>query len=470
MASDQSISHSDPVPHQSRIRRKWRFAVLIPLLVVVGLVVSTQWPDPVEKMLQRFEASGGIVRRNMKSPSVRWKGYLLYLLGSPRVRATEKFGDVTQLEEGEVSSADVPLLAKLEYLQFATFKKTPLSSELIRALQGNKKLSFLSLLNSNATDDLVSEFATGFASSELMGIDFRESKVTRKGIQSLASFRSLSKVWIESPHLDGKTLEDLARFPLSTVGLMRWNLTDQDLATVAKQWPRILHVNLSHTSVTAKGLQSLANLGELQGLELEGCTITDEMIDELRKFKQMNNLHLKGSSLSDAQLKRFFPGPPRLFNLDLSGTKITDEGLPVLAAFTELSGADLADTQITDLGLPHLLQMKRCSGVDVSGTRISDAGMSTIASRKYLLYLDVSRTSISDKGLEALNRLPGLLHLNLSSTKVTDNGLRKFLASPGGMGNLYLLRVQGLPVSKTTLTRYLHRHYRTFVVSDFGGL
>jgi internalin A len=65
----------------------------------------------------------------------------------------------------------------------------------------------------------------------------------------------------------------------------------------------------------------------------------------------------------------------QLTDLDLRGTKVTDEGLKSLAALTKLQTLHLNDlTGVTDKGLGHLGGLKALTRLDLRGTKVTDGG------------------------------------------------------------------------------------------------
>ena len=62
-----------------------------------------------------------------------------------------------------------------------------------------------------------------------------------------------------------------------------------------------------------------------------------------------------------------------LHDIDLSYTKITDDGLKHLRDLPHVQTLYLTSTQVTDKGMVYLNNMKLLSHLDVSDTRVTDA-------------------------------------------------------------------------------------------------
>jgi len=141
---------------------------------------------------------------------------------------------------------------------------------------------------------------------------------------------------------------------------------------------------------------------------LTGDTITDEDLKRAQlSFKQ--SLDLTNTSISDDGIKAnlTYVRCPKLNNLNLSKTQITDESLRYLAK----SGLPRMDTLI------------------ISNTKVSDVGIGYLIGEttRYLEVLDLSSTNVTDECVESLIRLSYLEKLNLTGTKISKDGVNRFL-------------------------------------------
>jgi hypothetical protein len=87
--------------------------------------------------------------------------------------------------------------------------------------------------------------------------------------------------------------------------------TNKPLASLAKQFPNVVTLQLNGATLQAWDVQGLAGLTSLRELNLTGCDIDDEA---LRSLEAMDSLRV----------------------LSLSGTAITNESMGVLATLTKL--------------------------------------------------------------------------------------------------------------------------------------
>ena len=97
--------------------------------------------------------------------------------------------------------------------------------------------------------------------------------------------------------------------------------TDQPLASLAKQFPNVVSLQLHGATLQAWDMQGLADLTNLRELNLTGCDIDDE---DLRSLEAMDSLRV----------------------LSLSGTAITNESMGVLATLTKLRQLNVYQTRM----------------------------------------------------------------------------------------------------------------------------
>ncbi len=138
--------------------------------------------------------------------------------------------------------------------------------------------------------------------------------------------------------------------------------------------------------------------------------------------------------LSDDQLKLLLPLKKQLVWLKLGGTKISDSGLPSVAACTNLTLLHLNNTAVSDAGLPQLNALTQLQLLNLVGTKVSANGLESLASLKKLRSLYVYKTGVKPTDIGAIKKhfpqttieAGGYLLPKLESdtTKVTTSGLK----------------------------------------------
>jgi len=131
-------------------------------------------------------------------------------------------------------------------------------------------------------------------------------------------------------------------------------------------------------------LVTLSKLLHLQSLKLEECDVSEEGLSAVSALHEL-------SALSLVRLHQFrygggFPGLKdsclvplqgltQLEQLSLSGNRITDKGLELIAHLPNLSTLDLDATDVTDAGLVSLQSMKNLKSIRLGGTRVTPEGV-----------------------------------------------------------------------------------------------
>jgi Leucine-rich repeat (LRR) protein len=154
-----------------------------------------------------------------------------------------------------------------------------------------------------------------------------------------------------------------------------------------------------------------------------------EWIDELGGKVEHNQagaiteVHLRGTWVTDAEMLDL-ARLPQLQRLDLSHTRITDDGLLYLKPLKEVQDLNLLYAeQITDQGMAAIKQWKNLKRLNLRGTRIFDGTLAILSGLTQLESLDIAYTQVTDNGLDALVPLTHLKELSIGRSKVGKNAL-----------------------------------------------
>ena len=134
-------------------------------------------------------------------------------------------------------------------------------------------------------------------------------------------------------------------------------------------------------------------------------------------------VNLRGSWINDQEMIEL-ARMPRLERLDLSHTRITDEGMHYLKPAPKIADLNLFYAeQITDQGITAIKDWKHLRRLNVRGTRISDGTLEIVSHLTGLEALDIANTPITDNGLDYLITLTNLKELTLGRRRLSDNAL-----------------------------------------------
>jgi hypothetical protein len=91
-----------------------------------------------------------------------------------------------------------------------------------------------------------------------------------------------------------------------------------------------------------------------------------------------------------------------------------------------LKGIDLSEKQFNDDDLDALTDLKALEQLNLYGTKVTNQGLERLKSLNSLTQLELSYTLIDDEGLQSLKDLKRLEKLTLYGTQVTDDGVKSF--------------------------------------------
>jgi len=130
---------------------------------------------------------------------------------------------------------------------------------------------------------------------------------------------------------------------------------------------------------------------------------------------------LRGSWVYDSQLIDLAK-LPHLKKLDLSHTRISDEGMVYLRSAPEITDLNLYYAeQITDQGMSAIKEWKRLKRLNLRGTRISDGTLEIVSHLPQLEALDIANAPVTDNGLDSLMTLINLKELSVGRRRESDN-------------------------------------------------
>lgn len=212
----------------------------------------------------------------------------------------------------------------------------------------------------------------------LESLDLTGATVTDRGLKKLAQFPELAKL-------------DLANTPITDAGLA--NLTEL---------PGLRELTLSLTEISDAGLSALAPLSALKRID---AVLTAVTADGAVEFRQSHPQASVDFGASDALLRRspkmhseyimertvlgygMCSQRIKLKRLHARGkvvtggvaAGVTDTGLAVVAAHTELEELDLRESNVTDKGIRTLRALTNLKRLDLRGSAVTGQGVQKLA-------------------------------------------------------------------------------------------
>ena len=228
---------------------------------------------------------------------------------------------------------------------------------------------------------------------------------------------------------------------------------DQDL-THLKHLHGLTYLSVAFTSVTSKGIESIAQCPSLVHLYLGRTQVDDSAMAALADLPNLETLDLQGTIVTDAGLGEL-ERSANLKTLQLGeGQRVTDIGLESVARVTTLRSLTLRYAEITDFGLSRLAGLENLEKLDLSNTDTDDAGLEAVCQIRTLTELTMRYTSISDDGVRFLPGLEQLQYLDLSNTEITNQSIPHF----SQISNLNTLLLDNTEITIEALNELYDKH------------
>jgi Leucine-rich repeat (LRR) protein len=203
------------------------------------------------------------------------------------------------LSWSEVEGDGLVDLAGLKKLNRLNLAKCPLSRGLDRLTVPS--LQYLSLEGTQTDDAALAAIAANLPGLQSLSID--ETRVTPRGIAALSRLKELVYLSAADAAIDDMALESLSACPkLSHLTLEGSAVTGTGLAEFRDH--QFLWLNLKSCPISAKGMQTLANLPGLNRVNLEDVAVSGPSIELLARCPKLQTLELGHTRLSRTDMRR----------------------------------------------------------------------------------------------------------------------------------------------------------------------
>jgi len=180
--------------------------------------------------------------------------------------------------------------------------------------------------------------------------------------------------------------------------------------------------------------------GRITGVDLRASWVTDT---DLRKLLQMPNLSYLDLSLTRItdQGMQDIKGLQGIVDLNLNFAEyVTDEGLAAIKEWKKLKRLNVQGTKISDTTLEHIAGITTLESVNAGTAMVTDVGIERLVSLTNLKELTVGGNKLSDNGLQALRQMPGLTFLDLNGRQGTDANVWAISMSQVGLEAIVTLK------------------------------
>lgn len=140
----------------------------------------------------------------------------------------------------------------------------------------------------------------------------------------------------------------------------------------------VVTVSLSGAAVTNDVLAHVGRLSSVTTLHLNSTAVDDEGIRRLAALAKLEELRLSHTRATGASLKFLQRSAGTLKRLFLDRTALSDQDLEHIRRFHNLEYLSLTGTSITDGAVAHLAQLTRLRRLDLYCCRISEGAVSDL--------------------------------------------------------------------------------------------
>jgi len=141
-----------------------------------------------------------------------------------------------------------------------------------------------------------------------------------------------------------------------------------------------------------------------------GYQTSDGDLSVVASLKQARIVMLNATDVRGPGLARL-KDMPKLEDLDLTKSAITDEGLKYLNGLQTIKRLSLARTKITDQGVSHLQQVNNLKELNLEDTKVTDVSFQYL-SRLPLKWLNVRRTLVTTNGTASFQKRNPTVHIS----------------------------------------------------------
>lgn len=246
------------------------------------------------------------------------------------------------------------------------------------------------------------------------------AEITKETAQTLLAMQSLSEVRIYSTNITPKELTRIKSLSaLQGLQLYSEAANDKNIALL-KHFPGLTWLKMGNGSLTDEGLRSLKDCPRLRYLHLGGfANVTDEGLKELGGVVLLESLTLVQLPLTDTtwegigqltalQKLRFVGSRDMIQN--------TSEGLEQLRKLRQLRNLHLPFVSLDDHSCEILGGLTNLQQITCDGTEITDVGIDQLDALSGLESLNIPGATITMDGLNRLSKMPSLSHLQLGGT------------------------------------------------------
>lgn len=342
--------------------------------------------------------------------------------------------DIPNLQSLEIANVElsdqlIEPIAKFQSLRDLALNHTFLVTDAgLAHLVALKSLRRLSLQGVNLATDAALASIAGL--TDLRELNITETAFGDAGLAPLAALNSLEALYLPDAVTDAglPALRDLTG--LKRLGLGA-GIAGDGLAQLAalvsletlELRGEVIGPGLEHLSalpalrslrclgeVTAEGLSALSQAASLQELQVVGSELNRDHLDALGRLASLRMLRLDSveSESGWEGLAECLNALPALEELAFNYTALDDAALAQIKGTQGIATLDLSGSAVTDAGMPHLRELTNLRHLMLDYTALSGAGLTQLAAHSSLKTLSLVGTAVTESRVAELRAaMPG---------------------------------------------------------------
>ncbi len=345
----------------------------------------------------------------------------------------------------EITDAVIEPVTRLPQLRWIALSGTAITDTSVERLSKDRRLERIWLSRTGITDRSLELLA------QLPGLThlaIEGTATTDRGLGHVARMRQLRFLSLGSPLYTTTGLKRLAA--LEGIGELYLDglPVDDEVCELLGGLLQLRVLSLRGTPMTDRGLLALQRLANLRDVRLDGTRITDRGLEAASGWPLLERISLAGTPITDRGLRSLEPCR-KLKSIEIRGTRISLGGLHHL--LVELQNRTWPESLAIATGA-RLDEAGRVLSLDLSGIRVRDEDLPLLAGLDRLQWLKMPRSEITAAGLVRLPEL-GLKELRLLDVSGCDVDERALATLLEGMPHLRDLHLENVPIAFDALDR-----------------
>jgi len=277
----------------------------------------------------------------------------------------------------------------------------------LKPLHKLEKLIFASLTSDNNCLKSIGELKS------LQVLSIGKADWDDAGLAHLSELNELEEIFLPFSGVPGRGFDAVVKLPKLKYITGAQFFKSVHLAKLRQSTALRALVMQQNVDLTDDSMKYVAQLPQLEYLDLWHTNISDEGVKQLGTLKALKRLNIK-------------------VNFQRGGPLITAASADAIAQMDSLEILDAGNVGDVDEFINKISGLKNLKSLSIGGLRdtglLSDAGAESISKFPHLDRLTVSGTDFSDAATEHLAKLKELKWLFLLSDTITDDGLGNFAA------------------------------------------